>query len=372
MTAEIRGVLVDATNALLPSGGGVQVCNEDYRRLLGVAGFALTEVPFDLDTRFPMRIVARIYGRMRSAAVPRGLTERVRQAVAEQEAQFVFFGLTRFTALSRDLRRSLPNVKQVLLSHGTETIDYCIAKELAWRNGARNRSTGRTGRVVGVELLGEFELRRYIDAALTLSSFEEELEKWFGTPVAKWIPRFIRGNPLNTVPVDGRVGCVATLSHPPNKHGLWSLCDALARRKASLEFRIVGGPEHEGRMLSDRYSFVNYLGPLGDEALRYEASSWCCFVNPLFVNAKGCSTKLALGLGWNLPIATTGFGARGYQWDPTLLPLAHTAEELAETVEERSRADSFREGQSQTQAVAQQMPSISEVAAMVRRNLVGG
>jgi hypothetical protein len=76
----------------------------------------------------------------------------------------------------------------------------------------------------------------------------------------------------------------------------------------------VGGPAKTGRWLAKKYSIVDYLGSLNDAALAEEASSWNAVMHPIFCYSRGCSTKLAMALGWHLPIVTTTMGHRGYEW----------------------------------------------------------
>jgi hypothetical protein len=225
--------------------------------------------------------------------------------------------------------------------------------------------------MLGEELLEETEQRRWIDAVLTLSPFEVEMEKWLGGKAVRWLPRTIMEPRLDFRSVDGRVGCVSTLDHPPNHDGLTRLFEELARiGDRNLRFRLIGRPSETGRRLAQIFPFVEYVGALDDDALRLEAATWCCFVHPLFVYAKGCSTKLAVGLGWGLPIATTEFGARGYQWDTSVLPLTRTPAELALSVIERSRVERFQSLQQQTMVIVAQTPSLETVAQKARQFLL--
>jgi hypothetical protein len=82
----------------------------------------------------------------------------------------------------------------------------------------------------------------------------------------------------------------------------------------NIELRVVGSPLQEGSNLSESYDFIEYLGELSDPELRDEAQTWSSFVHPVFCYAMGCSTKLAVAIGWEIPILTTTMGIRGYIW----------------------------------------------------------
>ena len=370
MTA-IPAIFVDTHGALQASGGGVQVCNREYLEMLTTAGFDVQKAAFDLDRRLWSRIASRLNPQLRPAFMPPGLVQEVSRAITQTQAQFVFFGLTRFVGLCEQLRQLFPRVRQVLLSHGTESVDFVIEQQIRRRMGDEKHSRRRVVQMLGEEILREGELRRHVNAALVLSPFEVDLEKWLGTPAVQWVPRTIMEPALEPKPVGGRVGCVATLDHPPNYDGLVRLFDSLAGQVAAdFRFRIVGRPVAKGRELQERYPFVEYLGGLDDPALRAEAATWCCFVHALFVNAKGCSTKLGMGLGWRLPLATTELGARGYQWNTEVLPLAANPRDLARMVMERSHPDQFDAFRRQTLAIVAQTPSLAEVAQRARQFLM--
>lgn len=369
--ARLPALLVGPRQALQPTGGGVQVAAREYRAVLAIAGFDLEPVPFDPPKTFLSRVRNRLAPRIMSVPLPVGFEEVIEERVRSAGACAVFFLPNLFPQLSGCLRRSFPQLKQILLSVGVESIDFCIDQQLRRRDGKENRRRAQAERMLGQLVLDEAEQRVAIDAVLTLSSLEVEAEKWLGAARALWLPRIIMEPPLVVQPVDGRVGCVSTLNHPPNLDGLVRLFEELQGQVSSdFRFRLVGQPETEGQALVARFPFVEYLGGLDDARLRAEATTWCCFVHPLWVYAKGCSTKLAVGLGWGLPVAATEFGARGYRWDEAALPLARTPKQMASAVIERSRLARFGAFQAQTQRIVEQIPSIAQVAAEVRQFLL--
>src|SRR5262249_41677476 len=193
-----------------------------------------------------------------------------------------------FPELSLKLRRRFPEVCQVLLSHGVEGVDFCIDQQLRRVRGTENRYRATAERMLGQQLLYEAEQRHWLNAVLTVSPFEVEIEKWLGSRRVLWVPRTIIEPQLMAQPVDQRVGCVSTLDHPPNADGLVQLLDGLNDKVSrDFRFRLVGQPVRQGTVLAQRYPFLDYLGPLSDAELRLEATTWCCFVHPIFLYAKG-------------------------------------------------------------------------------------
>jgi hypothetical protein len=360
-------LLVSYHKYLLRDGGGVQLCNREYMESLNRAGYELHTVSFDFPRDILSRFRRRLSPEIWYTRAPAELFELVSRALATTKAQTIFFGHTMFADLSRQLRHEFPSVQQVLLSHGAEGLDFCIEENLRRGNSTERHFRPIAERMIGRSILDQMKQRRSIDAVLTLSPFEVELEKWLGAPKALWVPRTIMESPLAMSPIDQRVGCVSTLNHAPNFDGLIRVFEALEQKcSPEFRFRLVGSPSDIGDQLAKRFSFLDYLGFLSESQLRAEAATWCCFVNPIFEYAKGCSTKLAVALGWGLPIATTEYGARGYCWDGSQLPLARSPTELAEFVLERAELTSIEKYRQQSAKIRAQTPDIQAIGGQIR------
>lgn len=366
-----NAVLVTTNNTLHDGGGGVQICTADYQSLLAQAGFRLHTVAFDPDQRPLTRVLRRLEKRPYLRMIPPSLADDVAAAVEKFSARFVFFNLLDFPTLMRPLRaRFGGGVKFVHLSHGLDSTDICIDQQV--RRGATDECgfDAAMAKRLGSKIICEADFRRHLDAVLCLSPLDAELERWLGAARTAWFPRVISGTPLDCKPVDGRAGCVATLDHPPNYHGFVSLFESLRRLNPSgLRFRLAGAPAHRGQELAARFDFVEYVGRLSDEDLKNEAATWSVFVHPVFHYARGCSTKLAVALGWGLPVITTTAGARGYEWDEKLAPLAATADEMAATIMRESSAATFASRRANALAVADAQPSAAEVSRRMREFL---
>ena len=158
--------------------------------------------------------------------------------------------------------------------------------------------------------------------------------------------------------------------HAPNVEGIVELAAALESKSASLRLRLVGGPIEAGKALADRYPIIDYLGPLDNTALETEAASWCAFVNPIFCQPRGCSTKLAVPLSWRLPIATTRAGARGYHWDESLIPFQDTPYTLAEESQQLAGIGHAQSRRLAVETIATGSPNLSELAESFRTALL--
>jgi hypothetical protein len=359
----IAALLVAPANSLREEGGGVQHAARQYQNVLQNAGFDLRLFPYEFDRRVRRRITRRLFPSVSSAEFPPNQIEPVILALQEHSAKFVFFGFHIDEALSARIRAVAPTVQQVLLSQGIESIDFCVAQRARRPDGCPT-NTSRASGMLGQQLLRDSRLRRLIDATMTLSPLEVEMEQWLGTPRAIWVPQAIVERPLDHMPIDGRAGCVSTLNHPPNYDGIVRLLDALSlMNPTGLRFRLVGSPATVGQELQGRFKFVDFLGPLSDRELRAEAATWCCFVHPMFLYAKGCSTKVAIALGWRLPLATTKFGVRGYEWNSEVLPVSESPAQLAAEVVKRSSKENFRGFQGEAERMVELMPTVGELAA---------
>jgi len=345
----------------------VQVCNREHMASLEAAGFALRTISYEFKRSLAARLKNRLVPKLSPARAPDQLLDRIERGLAASGAKFVFHAMNSFPDVSREIDRKHSDVRQVMLSHGTEGIDFCIEQGIRRKTGAENRSRAIAERMLGQALLDQLNQRRFIEAVLTLSPLESDVEKWLGARKVMWVPRTIPHDRLTCDPIDGRVGCVATLDHPPNFFGLDDLLRALdAKRPPNFRLRLVGGPTSHGARLAGQYSFVEYLGLLPDGQLREEASSWCCFVNPIFVYSKGCSTKLAVALGWGLPVATTRFGVRGYEWNERVVPVAEDASDLAALVIERAQVERFDAHRRATEAIIAISPDLTTVGRRIR------
>ena len=219
---------------------------------------------------------------------------------------------------------------------------------------------------------GKWNQRREIDHVFCLAPFEAEIERWLGAKAVTWLPRTIPNRmPLSWSPHPHRIGFVGTLDHPPNQDGLVRFLKALdPLAPKNLEVRLVGGPTAMGNKLAERFRTVQYLGPLSNEGLDSEAATWSCFVHPLFCYARGCSTKLAVALSWQIPIVTTPAGRRGYVWREGVLPVTETPEALAHLALSLTQPQAAYEARKQIQAIADSMPRLNEVAVSFRDALL--
>lgn len=353
--------------------GGVQICTREYQDVLRLAGIDARVVAYDPDRRLPTRLRRLLSRRPYRDLLPHDLAHRI---VAEAKgAAFVFLNQVDLTPLSEELRRRLsPDCHLVLLSHGLESVDLIhmlrarvIGNEFA---GLKKRDV----RVLGACLINECRYRKYLDLVFTLTPFETEIERWLGSRRVEWLPRSIPSDPLDWNPVPGRLGFVGTLNHPPNREGLELFLEALSEEKSDrngwpTRVRIVGGPTEAAAELARRYPWVEYLGPLTDPELRREARTWACFAHPLFCYARGCSTKLAIGLGWEIPVITTPAGQRGYEWRDGEVPLAKDPKGLARLALRLGETGELQQARDQVRRVARSAPTVTEIATRLKGHL---
>jgi len=301
------------------------------------------------------------------------MVDNVVSAARRSGAEFVFLNLSDLAPVAAPLKRELgKNVKIVLLSHGLESVDYLHEIRANSAASVFDRVTGSNRATLARQLISECTQRLFIDHVFCLAPFEAGVERWLGARQVTWLPRTIPNVPLPWSPRPGRLGFVGCLDHPPNREGLAlfaSALDDVARGRVIL--RVVGGPPESAKDISRRFpSLIEYLGPLSDAELEAEASTWNCFVNPLFCFARGCSTKLATALGWRIPTITTSAGCRGYAWEQGILPTAETPRGLAELALQMLDAGFRAAAQREVVRIAESAPSLAEVAAKVRDALV--
>lgn len=359
----IPAVFVSSRNALASAPGGIQVFTREQMEVLRAAGFGLTVVSYDVDRHPFVRLRRLLRPRPYANLLPPGLADEVTAAQRATGSAFVFLNSTDLTPLAADLsaRMKLEEARIVLLSVGLESVDYLHA--IRSRGGASTAEALTLGR----QFFAETEQRRFIDHVICLAPFEVEIERWLGARRVDWLPRTVPDRPLEWRPDPSRLGCVSTVNHPPNVEGLSLFLQEFERlAPAGVRFRLVGGPVAEGRALAERYPHLDYLGPLDEPALAAEAATWSCFVHPLFCYARGCSTKLAVALGWRLPIVTTPAGMRGYTWSAGHVPCAEEPRELAALALRTLEPAAARAVREQICLAASSAPTSADVAARLR------
>jgi hypothetical protein len=357
----VTALFVTHPAALSARPGGLQICTREYVETLRAAGldvsFEIIEHDARLSTRVWQRLIRSPYPRQwRPTAI-----DQIAASARRAHARFLCLNLVNLAPLAAVLRPKLPRDTQiVLLSHGLESIDFLHTIPPASRSRLLERQLGR-------RLVEEREQRLEIDHVFCLAPFEAEIERWLGARAVTALPRTIPDRePLAWTPDPTRLGFVGTLDHPPTGDGLEQFLAAFERvAPADLRVRIVGGPEYAGRALAGRFRSAEYLGPLPDAELEREAASWSAFVHPLFCLARGCSTKLAVVLAWQLPIVTTPAGARGYSWRDGVLPMADSPETFARLAAELAVPAAAIGVRQQVARIVRSSPTTAEVGRMV-------
>jgi glycosyl transferase family 1 len=370
-SGRIPAVFVAARNALGSGSGGVQLYTRELIDVLRAAGFDLNVVDYETDRSALTRLRRRVRPRPYSDQLPSDLTNRVYELQQRSGSEFIFLTSVALAPLAQMLRagENDSKLKIVLFSYGLESVDYLhVARARSFANARR------VAKILGRQLIAECRQRNVIDYVFTLAPFEAEIERWLGAKNVSWLPRTIpTGEELDWKPDPCRLGCVSTLDHPPNYEGLHRFLEEFQKvAPAELQFRVVGGPRAFGQALVARFGHAaKYLGPLDDQHLREEASTWSGFVHPLFCYSRGCSTKLAVALSWRIPIVTTLAGARGYRWRHGHIPLAETPSDLAALAISLSKLSNAQAIREQIRAVAESSPTIEEVGRELRSALLG-
>ncbi|GJM15891.1 MAG: hypothetical protein DHS20C13_12180 [Thermodesulfobacteriota bacterium] len=357
-------------NSLDDVPGGVQLCSKEYLRTLREAGFSLKFLKVENDRRMSNRVKRKI------KPEPYNYNFNQEKAIADikssltDSVKYIFLNQYVLRPLAKTIKENLGyGIKTVLLSHGLASVDY-LHEIRATSYLSKNKVSNTEANYLGRQLLEETSHSSYIDHVFCLAPFEVEIEKWLGAKRATHIPRTINEPPLNWQPIKGRVGYVGRLDHPPNKEGLLLVLNELKKIKGNIiELRIVGSPAEEGQQLSEDYEFVNYLGELSDEELREDASTWSTCINPVFCYAMGCSTKLAVAVGWEIPIITTTMGIRGYIWNEGDVPIADEAESFANLVIEYSDPANSTPIKKEIQKTRNSSPNIVDVANIIKNSL---
>lgn len=327
-TTSLTGLFVTNKAHVGDSPGGVQTCSQEYLDLLSAANIAIDILEIDVDRSIETRLIRHVRTSAYTGSVSSPDLRRIETAA--ESVDIVFLNQVNLaSALGRLQNPAAVRRKVVLLSHGAEVTDLLNLIRARKHLPLSGRLRPTPEYALRNVLTDEIAARIGIQAAVCLSPFDADFERWLGVPEVTWIPRTVTPRPLEWKPVTNRFGFLGTLDHAPNLEGLVHVLEAIKRsRLQHLEIRVVGGPPRLGQWLAQRYEYVRYLGVLDNARLEPEAATWSAFLNPIFCQARGCSTKLATSLAWQIPIITTPVGCRGYAFSDGDIPVAESVEEF--------------------------------------------
>ncbi len=356
-----QAFFVTAQYALEPQGGGVQRCTHEYLRCLRGAGISAVPLTYAVDRRPSTRLRRKLAPAPYRHLISPASVDQIRQAIAAASPTWVFFNQIEAAQIVAELAMlRTGRTRFALLSHGVDSSDYLHTARVL---GIPAR---RAARWLGQQVVAEMEMHRHFDIVFCLSETDRTFHQWLGATSVHLVPRVIENSPIDWKPAAGRVGTICTLNHAPNREGIVSFAAAAKKLTGTMKLRLIGRPESDGRALAEEYPNIEYLGGLSDEAFAEEARTWSAFINPIFCYARGCSTKLAVPLGWHLPIASTRAGARGYWWDEALVPLVDTPDELAMLAAQMASTVPDR---TKVSTLAQRSPQLVQNAELFRTAL---
>ena len=371
----MKALFLSHENLLTPGGGGNQICSREYRDVLVAAGFNLQFITHRTDRGLANRLMRKLAPSRYPKLIPEEFWKRVQKVASEVRPEFVFCNFGNFIPVATRLRQMMPKgVKLVLLSHGLASVDDLHRDRVAATSSFGKVHLKRLGPgLLGSALLTERKGLPIFDHVFCLAEFEVPINRWLGAHSVSWWPRTRPADqPVDWQPTGEFVGLLGTLDHPPNLEGIHLFCRALADRAGNgPKVRIVTRSSKVGEELAQAYAFVDHLGSLEDQAvLRSEVSRWNAFVHPIFCHAMGCSTKVAIGLGWGLPVLTSAAGVRGYRAGENVLRVAQTPNDMARMACDLMNMESAQLLRRESLAMLEAAPTVDQVAEDFRRVLL--
>jgi hypothetical protein len=359
----MKALFLSHENLLRPGGGGNQICTREYHDVLTDAGFHLTDVTHQTDRAVHVRLGRLLRPSSYPQLIPDMFWADLAKVLEKERPSWVFCNFSNFLPVAARLREMVPvDAKLVLLSHGLASVDDAHRARIAALPFAKAHLKPLANGRLGVALQTEMQGLPCFDHVFCLAPFEVEICRWLGARSVSWWPRTLERNRMLTWrPSGGRVGVIGTLDHPPNLEGIFLFCAALQELGGGgPRVRIISRSAPVGRDLAAKYSFVDYLGPLEDQqAVTNEVATWSAFAHPIFCHAMGCSTKVATGLSWGLPLLTSRAGLRGYQ--ENRIPVYDTPAEMAVRAAELMIPDAAAHARQLTLEVLGSAPDVREI-----------
>lgn len=319
--------------------GGVRLCTLDYIKLLKT-NFKVQIFELNFNTSFFFKIKAKFGIDVFNDYKENDYLEKLVLQIKQNNITKVFINLSSASALSKSIKFFFgDSVKIILCSHGIEAGDFLhhsVRVKNYFSKIKQFTSAWKLGKILQREL--EYRIENF-DLILTVSEIELAIEYWIGAKQVFFVPRVFEPNFLNWQPILGRVGFIGDVSHYPNYYGLLQLCKSIEKTdlKNNIQLVIVGKKSNNIEQLTNKYSFINYLGYLDNHELETEASTWMFFLNLVFYYSKGVSTKLAKGMNWGLPIISTIAGNRGYVLSTNDVITCETPQEIVEQIEDKMK-----------------------------------
>lgn len=316
--------------------GGVQLCSQEYFRLLESAKFKIE--PYYVN--YTRKIIDRLLIKLNLDSYNSFNVKKDQQAlishIKKNNVEYVFINLASLLRYSQPIKEYFKDeVKVFLLSHGNDSGDFLhlTTKPLTKYNFiTKMRDLFRLGRLIYTESLFR---NKYLDGVFTVSQVEEQIENWLGSKKVVFVPRSINTSYTLQLKTNyKKAGFIGRLDHPPNRQGLEMLCMAIDKESNKIDFQLslIGAPNELGEYFQRKYSFISYKGELLDNQLEVETATWALFLNPVFWYSMGVTTKVAKAIEWGIPVLTTHFGLRGYQWSVGQMLIVNNEIEMAQTI----------------------------------------
>src|SRR5262249_7057468 len=99
------GIFVSYRGYLAGPRGGVQVCTQEYIKVIKAAGVDLRFCPFEGDRRLSTRILRRFVSSNYFRPAESAIFETVAQLVTERQSDFVFLNQVALAPLAREIRQ---------------------------------------------------------------------------------------------------------------------------------------------------------------------------------------------------------------------------------------------------------------------------
>lgn len=349
--------------------GGVQLCSQEFYYIINsIPEIKLSEYHVSYTKNIMQRVRMKIGQENYSMYNINKDAPALLNHITKNKIRVVFINMASLVRYARPIKETFgDNVKIILLSHGNHSGDFLhlISKPIISRHAMfKFLMQVRLGHLISTE--SEYRVK-YLDAVITLSETEKQIENWFGAKKSVFIPRRLYPNFLLHKPILGRVGFVGRLDHPPNFQGMEILLDELKKSiHSKIEIRLIGAPVKFGQRLQFDYPFITYLGELSDTEVEDEVATWSFLLNPVWWYSTGASTKLAKAISWGIPIITSVAGMRGYQWKNGNLLIVQSPLEMANIIVTKSiLSEEINYWASQTKTVANSGPDDQELITLI-------
>ena len=122
-----KGFFITLSTYVNNGFGGVQRCTKEYLKVIEAAGWYLEVLAYEIDRRWQARLARKIKPSSFCHRISQSFIDSIISRVQSENISYVFLNQVDSLPIAPILKKHVPKVKIILLSHGAQFIDNFLA-----------------------------------------------------------------------------------------------------------------------------------------------------------------------------------------------------------------------------------------------------